>query len=121
MKCIMNKMNNITKKISLALFIMLLTIHGVSKAQTFRDRILPTNEKYGFYMKDYWVWCGSVIKGDDGKYHMFASRWPIDLPFKNHWLTNSEIVHAVSDTPEGPYEFSDVALPPRGEQYWDAR
>lgn len=45
MKCIMNKMNNITKKISLALFIMLLTIHGVSKAQTFRDRILPTNEK----------------------------------------------------------------------------
>lgn len=100
---------------------MLLTIHGVSKAQTFRDRILPTNEKYGFYMKDYWVWCGSVIKGDDGKYHMFASRWPIDLPFKNHWLTNSEIVHAVSDTPEGPYEFSDVALPPRGEQYWDGK
>lgn len=121
MKCIMNKMNNITKKISLALFIMLLTIHGVSKAQTFRDRILPTNEKYGFYMKDYWVWCGSVIKGDDGKYHMFASRWPIDLPFKNHWLTNSEIVHAVSDTPGGPYEFSDVALPPRGEQYWDGK
>ena len=90
-------------------------------AQTFRDRILPTEEKFGFHQDDYWTWCGSVIKGEDGKYHMFASRWPKKLSFEIYWLTNSEIVHAVSDKPEGPYTFSDVVLPPRGEQFWDGK
>jgi hypothetical protein len=75
----------------------------------------------GFRMDGYWVWCGSVIQGDDGKYHMFASRWPHDLPFVPHWVTNSEIVRAVSDTPEGPYTFAEVVLPPRGPEYWDGR
>ena len=91
-----------------------------SSAQTFRERLLPTNETYGFFMEGYWVWGSSVIKGDDGKYHMFASRWPRNIHF-GHWLTNSEIVHAVSETPEGPYTFSEVALPPRGEQFWDGK
>src|SRR5205814_477401 len=35
----------------------------------------------GFQMDGYWVWCSSVVKGDDGLYHMFASRWPKRLPF----------------------------------------
>lgn len=94
---------------------------GTLSAQTFRDRLLPTEENFGFYMEDYWVWCGSVIKGDDGMYHMYASRWSKEVSFSPHWLTNSEIVHAVSKNPEGPYTFSDVALAPRGEQYWDGK
>lgn len=93
----------------------------IAQAQTFRDRILPTQENYGFNQKDYWTWCGSVIKGEDGKYHMFASRWPKTVSFEYYWLTNSEIVHAVSEKPEGPYTFSDVVLPPRGEKYWDGK
>ena len=36
-------------------------------------------------------------------------------------MVASEIVHAIADTPEGPYQFSDVALPARGAQYWDGR
>ena len=36
-------------------------------------------------------------------------------------MVASEIVHAVSDVPQGPYHFSDVALPARGAQYWDGR
>jgi len=74
-----------------------------------------------FAQEDYWVWGSSVIKGDDGKYHMFVSRWPKFLPFHPGWMVASEIVHAVSDTPEGPYEFVDVALPARGPEYWDGR
>jgi len=27
-----------------------------------------------FAQEDYWVWGSSVIRGDDGKYHMFVSR-----------------------------------------------
>ncbi|MRT93800.1 glycoside hydrolase family protein [Ancylomarina sp. 16SWW S1-10-2] len=75
----------------------------------------------GFQMKNYWVWGSSVIKGDDGNYHMYASRWPKYLPFHPGWMIGSEIVHAVSHTPEGPYTFVDVALGARGSQFWDGR
>ena len=46
-------------------------------------------------MADYWIWCGSVIRGDDGLYHMFASRWRRDVDFAPHWVTNSEVVRGV--------------------------
>lgn len=87
----------------------------------FKDRLLPAPRGGGFATDDYWVWCGSVIRGDDGQYHMFASRIPKEVHFAPHWLTHSEVVHAVSPTPEGPYEFSDVALPERDPKYWDGR
>ncbi|WP_419715543.1 glycoside hydrolase family protein [Bacteroides acidifaciens] len=74
-----------------------------------------------FECEGYWSWGSSVIKGEDGKYHMFVSRFPKSLPFHPGWMIASEIVHAVSDIPEGPYQFSDIALPARGAQYWDGR
>jgi len=85
----------------------------------FADRLLPAPVGGGFAMDDYWVWCGSVIRGEDGRYHMFASRWSRVLTFTPHWLTNSEVVRATSDTPEGPYAFEEVVLPMRGAEYWD--
>jgi hypothetical protein len=75
----------------------------------------------GFTQEGYWVWCSSVVKGDDGLYHMFASRWPKRLPFHPGWMVASEVVHATAKTAEGPYTFSDVSLPARGAQYWDGR
>ena len=71
-----------------------------------------------FRMDDYIVWGGSVVKAEDGKYYMYASRWPKKLSM-SAWVTNSEVVIAVSDRPEGPYEFKAVALPSRGKEYWD--
>lgn len=70
-------------------------------------------------MKDYWVWCGSVIKGEDKRYHMFASRWPKYLTMSPHWLLNSEIVRASSDKPEGPYKFEEVVFEKRDRKYFD--
>jgi hypothetical protein len=75
----------------------------------------------GFQMDGYWVWCGSVIKGDDGRYHLFASRWPKDITFHPGWMCYSEIVRAVADKPEGPYKFQQVVLPARGAEFWDGR
>jgi lysophospholipase L1-like esterase len=89
--------------------------------ENFRARLLPTKYENGFRMDGYWVWCGSSVKGDDGKYHIFASRWSNSTGFSPYWLTNSEIVHAVSDRAEGPYKFSDVALPNRGAEFWDGQ
>jgi hypothetical protein len=75
----------------------------------------------GLRLPGWWVWCGSVARGDDGRYHCFASRWPADLPFFHGYLAASEVIRAVSDRPEGPYAFAEVVLPPRGPGHWDGR
>ncbi len=72
-----------------------------------------------FKMEGYYVWCGSVIRGEDGRYHMFASRWKREHTFHPGWSTHSEVVRAVADTPSGPFEFQEVVLPARGPEYWD--
>jgi len=66
----------------------------------------------------YYVWDRTMVKGDDGKYHMFYSRWPLEYGF-NAWVTHSEVVHAVGDSPIGPFVFKNVALPARGNEFWD--
>ena len=81
----------------------------------------PIQRDSGFWLDGYWVWDPSVIKGDDGRYHLFASRWPKDITFHPGWMTNSEVIRAVADAPEGPYEFKEVVLPARGVEYWDGR
>jgi len=63
------------------------------------------------------IWGGSMVKGNDGLYHMFYSRWEKELGWA--WVTDSEIAHAVSSSPFGPFTFKDVALPTRGKEYWD--
>lgn len=87
----------------------------------FYERLLRAPRNGGFRMADYWIWCGSVVQGNDGLYHMFASRWPKHLPMHPGWLVHSEIVRAVSADPEGPYQFAEVVLPARGAEYWDGR
>ena len=84
----------------------------------FRERIQPAPLHGGFTMKDHWVWCGSVGKGEDGRYHMFASCWTKDIPFTPNWVTSSQVVRASADRPEGPYQFEEVVLPPR-PGFWD--
>ncbi len=75
----------------------------------------------GLEQEDYWVWGSSVIKDENNIYHMYVSRWPKMLPFHPGWMIDSEIVHATSKTPEGPYKFESVALGGRGTQFWDGR
>ncbi len=36
------------------------------------------------------------------------------------WLISCELAHAVGDSPEGPFEFVDIALEGRGGEYWDS-
>lgn len=67
---------------------------------------------------DYYTWGASPIKGNDGLYHLYYSRWKKEYGFLA-WVTHSEIAHAVSKEAKGPYYFSDLALPARGATYWD--
>jgi hypothetical protein len=85
---------------------------------------VPLDSK--FAQPGYFVWCGAPVRGTDGKYHLFYSRWPVKKGFHPGWAIHSEIAYAVSDQPFGPYQFVNVALPARGtnaatgRKYWDA-
>jgi len=54
------------------------------------------------------VWGGSVIKGDDNKYHMLYSTWECgdSIPhFSDSWVLHSKIAYAVSDYPDRGFNF----------------
>ena len=59
----------------------------------FAGHLEPAPVGGAFKMKEYIVWGGSVTKGDDGRYYMFASRWPKSVGMRN-WVVNSEVVLA---------------------------
>ena len=84
----------------------------------FASMMRPIPEAAIFQHPDYYIWCGTMVRGDDGKCHLFYSRWPRKLGH-NAWVTHSEIAHAVGSSPIGPFEHSDIALPARGAEYWD--
>ncbi|GAB5401793.1 MAG: hypothetical protein Aurels2KO_00240 [Aureliella sp.] len=84
----------------------------------FSSMIRPVPATAVFKSPEFDIWGGSPIRGDDGKYHLFYSRWPHELGHAA-WVTHSEVAHAVSDSPFGPWNHVDVALPARGEEFWD--
>ena len=61
----------------------------------------PQNGLEDASMKQWCYWDGQIVKGPEGKYHLFASRWD---QAKGHrgWF-GSLAVHAVSDNVIGPY------------------
>lgn len=76
----------------------------------------------------YFVWGGSVIEGEDGRFHMFYSRWPSGpehAKFADGWLLDSEIAYAVSDFPDRDFKFVQVILQGRIHEgrpnAWDAQ
>jgi MYXO-CTERM domain-containing protein len=48
-------------------------------------------------------WDGKILKADDGKYHLFCSKWQASKGIAA-WLSDSVSVHAVSDDVLGPYK-----------------
>lgn len=90
------------------------------------SRVQPLPAANRFSEEGFFVWCGAPVKGPDGKYHLFYSRWPVKVGFAPGWAIHSEIAYAVSDSPAGPYRHVNVALPKRGinpsigKKYWDA-
>lgn len=83
------------------------------------DRISEIDETNILKTEGYHNWGGSIIKGEDAKYHLFYSRWPKESKFTG-WLLFSEIAHATSDSPSGPWTYVETALEGRGKGNWDA-
>ncbi len=85
----------------------------------FKDRLQPLSEDNIFKTEGYYNWGASIIKGDNGIYHLFYSRWKKELKF-TAWLTHSEIAHALSDNPAGPWKYKETVLTNHGKGHWDA-
>ncbi len=71
--------------------------------------VYPTETNSGYNQTNYSTWGGSIIKGDDGRWHMFVSRFSENCGLSS-WVTNSEIVQATSQTPYGHYSFLRVVV-----------
>lgn len=83
------------------------------------DKITTVSPDNIFKTEGYYNWGSSIIKGKDGKYHLFYSRWKKEYTFSG-WLTHSEVAHAISDQPTGPWKYLETALAGRGNGHWDA-
>lgn len=68
--------------------------------------------------RDYYVWCNSPIYDNDGKVHVFYSRWPEKYGMGG-WIHKCEIAHAIADSPESEFKFVETVLAPR-QGYFDA-
>ena len=84
----------------------------------FRRLLRPAPRTARFEMDGYFVWCGTMTRGDDGLFHLFFSRWPKSTTFRG-WVSHSEVGHAVAEHPTGPYRFKDLALRGSGTGTWD--
>jgi len=84
-----------------------------------RDKLQAISEQNIFKTDGYFNWCSSIVKGDDILYHLFYSRWKKEDTFSG-WLTFSEVAHAVSNKPTGPWEYKETVLKGRGKGHWDA-
>ncbi|MBS1370571.1 MAG: sucrase [Lentisphaeria bacterium] len=78
----------------------------------------PVREKRVFRLEGFCVWCGTMLRGCDGKFHLYFSFWPREKGFEA-WVTHSRIGHAVAETPGGEYRYSGSCFPPSPESAWD--
>jgi len=81
--------------------------------------VRPVPADWKFSDPGYHVWCGAPILTGDGKCHLFYSRWPVSAGFHPGWALRSEIAYAVAEKLGKPFKFVNIALPPRGQQFWD--
>ena len=73
--------------------------------------VFGTTASNGGYRNDSMpTWGGNVVEGDDKQYHLFAAGF-VEAAGLGAWEVNSQVIHAVGNSPGGPFQFSDVALP----------
>ncbi len=84
----------------------------------FSKRIGKLNRDAIFELDGYFVWCGTMTKGDDGLYYLYFSFWEKELGF-DAWVTHSKVGYATGKEPFGKFKYGGIALDGRGQGYWD--
>ena len=67
------------------------------------DAVRPRDIHNGIEDPNWSYWGGRPILESDGTYHLFVARWREDNPRGHAGWPKSEVVHAVSDRPTGPF------------------
>lgn len=75
------------------------------------DAVRPRDIHNGIEDPDWSYWGGRPLLEPGGTYHLFVARWREDNPRGHGGWPQSEIVHAVSDRPTGPFVVKHVVGP----------
>ena len=76
--------------------------------------VLPRDINNGLEDPDISDWCywdGKIVKDDEGKFHIYASRWDQSMSHSKGWHEGSRAMHAVSDDIMGPYKDLGMVYP----------
>ena len=84
----------------------------------FSKRIGRLSSDAIFELDGYFVWCGTMTRGDDGLYYLYFSFWEKAFGF-DAWVTHSKVGYAVGKDPFGKFEYQGIAVDGRGKGYWD--
>jgi hypothetical protein len=69
---------------------------------------IPRYIDNGIEDRTYSFWGGNIIRGDDGKYHLFVCGWLESSPRGHAEWPNSDVFHTVADNPVGPFKISQI-------------
>ena len=98
---------------------MLIKKKAIKMSLNFQELMRPVPRRAVFRMAGWQVWGGTTVRGNDGYYYLYFSRWRKELEH-SAWCTHSEVGYATADNPLGPFVFKGTALKGRGGEYWDA-
>jgi hypothetical protein len=84
----------------------------------FTKRMQPVEPRSILRDEHWYVWGGGIVRTEDGTCHYLFARWPRERGF-NAWVTHSEIAHATSPEPLGPWTIHGTVLG-RRPGAWDA-
>jgi len=76
--------------------------------------VLPRDTCNGLEDRNLEKWCywdGMIVKGNDGRFHMYGSRWTQSVPHSAGWHIESKAINAVSDNLIGPYRDQGLSWP----------
>ncbi|MDR0536277.1 MAG: glycoside hydrolase family protein [Puniceicoccales bacterium] len=66
--------------------------------------VIPRLVDNGIEEREYSYWGGNILRGEDGRYHLFVCGWLEKSPRGHAEWGNSDVFHAVSDTMHGPFK-----------------
>ncbi|MDR2847760.1 MAG: hypothetical protein LBV39_01510, partial [Bacteroidales bacterium] len=82
---------------------------GISSKDTWGAAgVVPRYVDNGIESSKISYWGGNILRGDDGKYHLFVCGWLESSPRGHHEWGNSTVYHAVSDNPAGSFVVKDT-------------
>lgn len=86
------------------LFLPMPDLGGVSAAAWGAANVIPRDTNNGIEAPNWSYWGGNTLLGKDGKYHLFVCRWPESSQKGHMAYHDSQVVHALADTPYGPFK-----------------